>query len=138
MPVILLVNKCPNCASTKRKELYRPIRDTIESIIVKCDNCNLVYNGIRLREAKKDTIMKKVFLSPHKESRKRIPYWTAYMKQLKKSARGAAHLDVGSGTGLLLEGGLKAGFKSKGVEPFAPSAKIARDNGLIVVGTSLS
>jgi SAM-dependent methyltransferase len=137
--IIKNVVKCPVCSSKKRKLMFTTERNNITSEIYKCLGCGLVHNGIRLKDKEESEYLSKNFLENYKNThKKQYAYALEYMKILKNKVKRKRMLDVGCGTGIFMQAAERIGFRTVGIEPFKPSAKIAKQKKLKVVNKFLS
>lgn len=133
------VTRCPVCSSEKRKFLFEICRDGINSTICKCDNCRLVYNGTRLKNKKDSEYLETKFSDNYaKQYCEQYAHAKEYLRGLLGKINGKKMLDVGCGPGLFITAAQELGFDAVGIEPFEPSARIAKAAGLPVLNTFLS
>lgn len=137
--IIKKVVHCPVCSSKKRKLMFTTSRNNILSEIYECLGCGLVHNGIQLQDKEESSYLSKNFLEKYSQKhKKQYAYALEYMKILKNKVNGEKMLDVGCGAGVFMEAAKRIGFNTIGIEPFKPSAKIARQKKLKVINNFLS
>ena len=139
------IKRCPICKSSKRNLKFVKDLDGITSYIYKCSKCNLVYNGIKLKnrnskvlnakfsEGKKDIVN---FKRWERLQNNKLSKIEKFLKKTPKKDH-LKVLEVGCGLGALLSAAKKRGWQEYGIEPFVKSYKLAKKKKLNVVNKLL-
>lgn len=130
---------CPQCGQDNTSILFEKYQIPIR----RCDRCAMVYANPCLSPKGEDHLLNntKVWTREHINfltsqtyehySRLRYGYELSVVERFIQGTKGK-HLDVGSGTGLMLEMAHVFGWQSHGIEPNNISNDIARKKGLSV------
>ncbi len=138
---IIKIKNCPACKSKKRLLKFIVKTDKIPSKIVRCNDCNLVYNAylINFREKGKNLPYHLDSEAEYKNDYKRWnQYAKDYLSKLKDEVNGENFLEIGTGPGFFLNAANQLGFESLGIEPYYPSYIFAKKQNLNVINSSLS